>query len=95
MPNRGRHKIKADRMHIHEISNITGVSKGVLKIMMQYQEKQGNKPNLLVFCKDAYASQYQGGFNWDDTPEGYEFWHNVARKIYVYELKLIKKFNIL
>lgn len=45
--------------------------------MIYYQVYQGNKADITVFYKDCYASQYNGGFDWCDTKEGYNFWEKI------------------
>ena len=42
--------------------------------MLDCQEEQENKRDESVFEKDIYAGYSSGGFNWDETKEGFDFW---------------------
>lgn len=42
--------------------------------IMERQKEQGNEPNLEVSC---IAGSNIGGFHWDPTPEGVDFWRKV------------------
>lgn len=68
MSNRGRHKKSKE----HVIIQIFGSK--IAERMMHYQIEQENPPNLDVFMNNATAGSGNGGFNWCDTKEGFEFW---------------------
>lgn len=49
----------------------------VVSKMVNRQVEQGNTPNVKVFQINPSASFYKGGFAWDMTVEGYDFWFKV------------------
>ena len=49
----------------------------VVQKMVDCQVLQGNKANVSVFQHDAYAEQFEGGFDWDKTSEGHTFWEKI------------------
>jgi hypothetical protein len=64
--------------YIVEKKDLKGEIKGfpieVVQKMVDNQVLQGNKANVLVFQHDATAPHFEGGFDWDETKEGYTFW---------------------
>ena len=42
--------------------------------MLENQIKQGNKADINVFVKYPAAGKKEGGFDWNLSLEGYEFW---------------------
>lgn len=78
MANRGRHK-KEKLKHSTWLVDVIG--KDVLNKMLEYQVKQGNKPDYKVFEIDPSASAYSNGFAWRDTIEGWSYWNNICEKI--------------
>ena len=48
--------------------------------MVENQIAQGNPANIEIFCNDVYAIKLDGGFNWDETKDGFEFWYNIISK---------------
>jgi hypothetical protein len=42
--------------------------------MLANQIRQGNKADINVFVKYPAAGKLEGGFDWEESPEGYEFW---------------------
>lgn len=76
MSNRGRHKQKPMQ---HLIVRILGEK--IANKMMEYQLKRGNISNLDVFLRDPSAGNLNGGFNWDATTEGWEYWYNRANEL--------------
>lgn len=68
--NRGRHRRKQ-----HLIVQILGTA--VSNRMMECQKNCGNLPNLDVFLTEPTRSAFNGGFNWSDTEEGFNFWDNI------------------
>lgn len=67
--NRGRHRKKQ-----HLVVRVLGTT--VSNKMMEYQVKQGNVSNLDVFLRDPYAGSLSGGFVWNKTTEGHDYWYN-------------------
>lgn len=56
----------------------------IIQKMVDYQIKQGNEPNIKVFQKDKFSSKRSGGFDWDETDEGKEFWSSILNdKFYI------------
>lgn len=49
----------------------------VVEKMIEHQVAQGNKPDVKAFYKYASNDAEDGGFNWNDTIEGVQFWDNV------------------
>ena len=42
--------------------------------MLQEQERQGNPRNAKVFEEDIEAGVLRGGFTWEKSVEGLDFW---------------------
>lgn len=57
--------------------DLAGFPKEVVEKMLEYQVAQGSKRDVSVFEMDCYVSDYHGGFNWDETPEGHQFWESI------------------
>ena len=70
----------------------------IVEKMLKNQVKQGNKRNITVFEKNRTRYVGGGGFAWEKTTEGYEFWNLVIsyRKFHHFFEKYPKKeqFNI-
>lgn len=49
----------------------------VVKKMIEEQVKQGNTADVEVFQLLVTAGQDEGGFDWDKTEDGYDFWDEV------------------
>lgn len=49
----------------------------VVQKMVDYQVEQGNEAYVTVFQTDRLEYRGHGGFNWDKTKEGLDFWHKV------------------
>lgn len=49
----------------------------IVQAMVDYQSKYHNKPDPSVFARNLYATIDSGGFDWDETTEGCEFWTDV------------------
>lgn len=64
---------------------LEGFPKEVVKLMLKRQVEQGNEKNVSAFEEHSIAGKGYGGFGWDDTYEGYDFWCHVI---------LNKKFNL-
>lgn len=73
--NRGRHK----KSNKHLIVQILGIE--IANRMIECQKEQGNIPNLDIFLRDPSAVNLEGGFIWDDTTEGWGYWHIQAEKL--------------
>lgn len=73
--NRGRHRKKTEFYTIQSLP--TEIKQKILK----YQVKHGNKADLQVFEKNPRAGSWTGGFSWDSTKEGFEYWNDILGKI--------------
>lgn len=49
----------------------------VVQKMIEHQVMQGNPANVKVFQADPTAERSEGGFVWEDSPEGWDFWDKV------------------
>ena len=56
---------------------LVGVPIEVVELMLREQVRQGNKEDIGVFEDMKWASVMSGGFNWDVSDEGREFWCSV------------------
>lgn len=52
----------------------------VVQAMCEEQVKQGNKFAPEVFATDLVAGQFIGGFDWEKTEQGIDYWNNVIGK---------------
>lgn len=59
------------------IGEIEGFPIEVVRKMVEEQIRQGNKADVEVFQKLSNVDKKHGGFEWEDTEDGYEFWNNV------------------
>jgi len=66
------------------VGALSSVPMGVVVRMMEEQAAQGNKINIKVFHKSKSMVAGFGGFDWDRTEAGYEFW-NIVLCWYEYE----------
>lgn len=70
-------------MTTEELKNYTpkgqleGFPKEIIAKMLDYQEKQGNPRDVSIFEKLINAKQCIKGFDWGDTQEDWDFWHEV------------------
>lgn len=49
----------------------------VVQEMIDEQVRQGNQPDYGVFEKDFWADKSQGGFNWDESENGHDYWESI------------------
>lgn len=56
---------------------LTGFPIEVVEKMLEYQVKQGNPKNVIVFENLSTCDVVAGGFDWEKTTEGREFWEAV------------------
>ena len=49
----------------------------VVQKMVEEQVKQGNEPDVTLFQNDATCDVFNGGFTWENTNDGDEFWDAV------------------
>ena len=58
--------------------DIEGFPLGVVVRMMEEQESQGNEPDVSVFQRFSYSEAKAGGFDWNKTEAGQNFWKKVV-----------------
>ena len=58
-------------------NRISHFPKKVKELMLLNQAMQGNKMNLKVFEIDEFSQKDKGGFDWEETLEGYLFWERI------------------
>ena len=70
--------------YIVEQSDLTGVFEDypieIIQLLIKRVEEQGNdgeKALKIIRDKKIYADRNNGGLDWDDTPERYDFWCDV------------------
>lgn len=49
----------------------------VIELMLQRQEEQGNRRDIRPFLENNRRDKKRGGFNWENTIEDWDFWHEV------------------
>lgn len=57
---------------------LKGFPEFVVEAMLDEQEKQGNKRDVSVFERNNCSTSPFGGFAWDKTLLGYNFWEQVV-----------------
>ena len=50
----------------------------IVQRMVDEQVLQGNDANVSLFQHDASAEHFKGGFDWDSTKEGLDFWDTIV-----------------
>ena len=56
---------------------LTGFPREVIRKMLDYQVKQNNAENVVVFENQVTSGVTFGGFSWNYTTEGHDFWYQV------------------
>ena len=59
------------------IDDLEGFPVGVVVRMMEEQEAQGNEPDVKALQKGKDYLKIRGGFDWDETSAGWDFWYKV------------------
>lgn len=68
-----------------KINQIVDLPEEMRICLVKKQIKAGNVGNLKVLTQNIAADKSHGGFNWEDTPEGAEFWDDFfSGKYYLY-----------
>lgn len=57
--------------------NIKGFPEEVVMMMLECQALQGNDRDVSVFERNRTACQSDGGFTWEETKDGSDFWYKV------------------
>jgi len=60
--------------------DLKGFPKEVVEKILEQQVEQGNEKDISIFEKYIRAGKFRGGFDWDTTTEGDNFWRNVLIK---------------
>lgn len=60
-----------------KINHIAHFPQAVVRLMLQRQYEQQGIKDISVFQKDEFANASEGGFDWDNTPEGQLFWQRI------------------
>lgn len=78
------------------IGDIEGFPIEVVQKMVEEQVEQGNTANVSVFQKDKYSEKFCGGFLWENTNDGNDFWSEVivCRMFDLFFKKYPKKPNL-
>lgn len=75
-------KTKATEHYQVKPEDLKGMIEGfpieVVQKMVDCQVEQGNKADVTIFQKDYDTPEPFGGFNWDRSVEGYDFWYDVT-----------------
>lgn len=59
------------------IGQLEGFPIQVVELMLKRQVQQGNPENVRIFQKYRSSDRTMGGFTWEGTPEGGDFWCEV------------------
>jgi len=59
---------------------IEGFPQPIVELMLYYQGEQGNKVDVSVFEGNRECPKTNGGFDWEKTNEGAEFWGRVIHE---------------
>lgn len=62
------------------IRDLTGFPAEVIRAMLREQVIQGNARNVRVFQSFKSRDASHGGFDWNATSQGFDFWERVVRK---------------
>jgi hypothetical protein len=57
--------------------DIDGYNKSALKNLMVNQALQGNQMDFFIFQDNINANKEEGGFDWDNSPQGESFWEEI------------------
>lgn len=59
---------------------VEGMPYAILNKMLDEQVRQGNEESIKPFVKNRLANKAEGGFNYSDTSDGYDFWSRVLEE---------------
>lgn len=62
------------------IRGLTGFPAEVIRAMLREQVIQGNARNVRVFQSFKSRDASHGGFDWNATSQGFDFWERVVGK---------------
>lgn len=79
--NRGRHRKKPNNGYPPEVNQLQYpeifkkcFTPEQTRLLLRRQADAGNLSDLTIFEKDPAVSKCMGGFNWDKTPENWNYW---------------------
>jgi hypothetical protein len=58
---------------------LKGFPEHIVNMMLDNQEAQGNKRDVMVFKESKGIDKRNGGFNWSESQFGYSYWHKVIQ----------------
>ena len=62
------------------ICDLTGFPTEIIKAMLREQLIQGNVSDVKVFQSFKSRDAWHGGFDWNATSQGFDFWERVVWK---------------
>lgn len=78
-------KVETRKEEVYKVkeSDLTGEIKDfpleLVQLMVQRQFEQTGKCDVKVFSKKLESGKHSRGFDWDESPEGYDEWHSLIR----------------
>lgn len=83
--NRGRHRKKPNDEYPPEVNQLMcpeifkkAFTPEQTKLLLKRQMDAKNPPDLTIFETNYSASKFGGGFDWDQTPEGFNYWNDIT-----------------
>jgi hypothetical protein len=58
-------------------NDILHLPKAIIDRMVECQVEQGNPPNVKIFERKSCTQYEDGGFSWENTTEGLDFWEKI------------------
>ena len=77
--------------HKELINSLNDLPSEIKELIQQRQIDAGNKADLSVFTKFKSAGKCSGGFDWENTEEGYYFWQNLFTNKQYYKFYTLHK----
>jgi hypothetical protein len=77
--------------HKEVIKSLNDLPNEIKELIKQRQIDVGNAPSLKVFEENPAVSICGGGFNWDITKEGHNFWDALLNKKQYYKFYTLRK----
>lgn len=89
MSNRGRHRKKPNDGYPPEVNQLQypeifkkAFTPEQTRLLLRRQAEAKNPSDLTVFERNFSASRYVGGFDWDRTPENWNYWDTMLSTYY-------------
>jgi hypothetical protein len=77
--------------HKEVIKSLNDLPNEIKELIKQRQIDVGNDPDLKIFEKDPGINIDGGGFNWDSTKEGHNFWNALLNKKQYYKFYTLNR----